>query len=74
MADAEAQARWRQRVSLGEILPICEGEECEKKLRIDSSHAPLCRDCWRGTDEGKAYLAEKQAERRKRDSTCCNDS
>jgi hypothetical protein len=43
----------------------CVCANCSKKLRADSSHAPLCRDCWYKTDEGKEYFIQKKAESRK---------
>jgi hypothetical protein len=44
----------------------CVCANCFKRLRANSTHAPLCRDCWYKTDDGKKYLNQKKAESRKR--------
>ena len=38
---------------------------CGAKLTRASSHAPLCKRCWRKTDEGREYMTAKKVESRK---------
>ena len=44
----------------------CVCANCSKRLRTDSTHAPLCRDCWDKTDEGKEYFKIRKAVSRKK--------
>lgn len=39
---------------------------CNKRLRADNTHAPLCAKCWEKTPAGKEYMRLKQRESRKR--------
>lgn len=38
---------------------------CDRRLRVDNTHAPLCSKCWEKTPAGKEYMRLKQRESRK---------
>lgn len=38
--------------------------QCNRRLRVDTTHPNICRLCWLKTDEGKQYMRLKQAESR----------
>lgn len=66
MASKQAQQRWRDRTRKGLIKKSLICPVCGKKVRADSSRAPYHFKCWRTTDEGKKFLAEKKRNSRKK--------